>query len=205
MHADLFPQTLLVTHVNGRPQTDSLKFSEYFHKAHKNVLRTIEQVIADVAEEGGTGLTFELTSYKEEGCNRLTFEPITITDSRNRQQRAYRMDRKAFAVLAGRFTGKKALLWQIQYHEAFEAMEVQLHAQADREAHALYQVRPRWQAIARNPGLSRQALIALTGHRSPASVTACRQRMRQVGLLPGAQGEQKQNGHQARQLSTALT
>lgn len=178
--ADLFPETLLVTNVNGQPQTDSLKFSEYFHKAHKNVLRTIEQVIADVAEEGGSGLTFELTSYK-------------VKQSKPRPM--YLMDRKAFAVLAGRFTGKKALLWQIQYHEAFEAMEAQLHAQAEREAHALYQVRPRWQPIARNPGLSRQELIALTGHRSPASVTACRQRMREVGLLPGVPGGQKQSGH----------
>ena len=34
-----------------------------------------------------------------------------------------------------------------------------------------------------HPELPRQQLISLTGHKSPGSITACRRRMRQVGLF----------------------
>ena len=95
----------------------------------------------------------------------------------------YVMDRKAFSVLAGRFTGKEALRWQIDFYDAFEAMERQIATQKEREANALYALRPKWAPIVQHPELRRQQLIGLTGHKSAGSITACRRRMRQVGLL----------------------
>ncbi|MDR1424278.1 MAG: hypothetical protein LBI92_06735 [Azoarcus sp.] len=39
--------------------------------------------------------------------------------------------------------------------------------------------------IFERPDLPRAGLIALTGHKFPGSITACRRRMREVGLLEG--------------------
>lgn len=97
-HPDLFPETLLVSLDHGHVFTDSVRVAAYFQKLHKNVLRVIEQLIADLAEEG---------------IGRLNFEPSSYLNAQGKRQPMYRMDRKAFAVLAGRFTGRKALLWQI--------------------------------------------------------------------------------------------
>ena len=89
------------------------------------------------------------------------------------------MDRKAFCLLAGRFSGHYALCWQLSYHDAFETMERELAAIKERESMALYTLRPRWKVIVNHPDL-----IAVTGHKSPVSITA-RISMREVGLLEG--------------------
>lgn len=144
----------------------------HFRKPHKNVLRAIDNVLKTCAEGSD---------------HRLNFEPMIYLDDAGkgarREQRMYRMDRRSFSVLVMRFTGPQALSWQLDFYDAFDAMERQLVAQRDREANALYALRPRWKAIAEHPEYRRQQLIGLTGHRSPASITACRRRMREVGLF----------------------
>lgn len=95
----------------------------------------------------------------------------------------YRLTEEGFALLAIGFTGNEALVWKIQFLNAFREMERQLLAQQAREANALYQLRPRWQPIVQHPELNRQKLIGLTGHKSAGSITACRRRMRDIGLL----------------------
>ena len=40
---DLFPETLLVQRNGERIYTTSLKVAEHFHKAHRNVVRSIEK------------------------------------------------------------------------------------------------------------------------------------------------------------------
>jgi Rha family phage regulatory protein len=47
-----------------------------------------------------------------------------------RQDSAYLLNRDAFTLLAMKFTGKKALAWQLQYIEAFNSMEAALRQQA---------------------------------------------------------------------------
>lgn len=168
LYPDLFPETLLVTIRNGHTETDSLKVAERFQKAHRNVTRDIENLITEVEKLGGDALNFERISYR---------------DSMNRERKMYRMDRLAFSVLANRFTGTKALAWQLDYHRQFEQMERQLVAQRERESNALFQLRPKWQPIVAHPEFKRAQLICITGHRSPNSITACRRRMRQVGLI----------------------
>lgn len=176
--ADLFPETMIVACINGTPMTDTLEVAKYFKKRHTEVLRAHANLECS------------------EAFRQRNFASANYLDAQKKPRQMVRMTRNGFAFMAMGFTGKEAAFWKESFLDRFDAMEAQLHAQAEREAHALYQVRPRWQPIARNPGLSRQELIALTGHRSPASVTACRQRMREVGLLPGVPSGQKQSGHQ---------
>ena len=45
------------------------------------------------------------------------------TDSMNRTQREYLMNRDGFALLAMGFTGKEALEWKLKYINAFNQME----------------------------------------------------------------------------------
>ena len=171
LHSDLFPETLLVMIRDGHTETDSLKVAEHFHKRHKNIIQSIEILITEVEKLGG---------------DRLNFQPISYRDAMNREQKMYRMDRLAFSVLANRFTGTKALAWQIDYHKAFEQMERQITAPKELAQKALFTMRPAWPVILDHPDMRRGDLIGLTGHKSEDSITACRRRMRQVGLLPSA-------------------
>ncbi|MDR1349791.1 MAG: Rha family transcriptional regulator [Zoogloeaceae bacterium] len=166
--AGLFPETLLVSNEGGRIFTTSLKVAGHFHKAHRNVVRSIERLLEELPVEAFNVLNFERVEYKDKkGEMRLMFQ----------------INHDAFAVLAMGFTGKEALAWKLDFLNAFRQMERELAALKEREAAALYAIRPRWQPIVAHPDYKRAALIELTGHKSPASITACRRRMRQVGLL----------------------
>jgi hypothetical protein len=70
--------------------------------------------------------------------------------------------------------------------EVFDAVISAHVEQAGRESAALYAIRPRWKPIVAHPDMKRAALTELTGHKSPGSITACRRRMREVGLLEGS-------------------
>ena len=168
-HTDLFPETLLVSIRDGHTETDSLRVADRFHKAHRNVMRDIEKLIAEVHNIGGDALNFERISYR---------------DSMNRAREMYRMDRLAFSVLVGRFTGTKALAWQIPYHRQFEQMERALAQLTTRYANALDLVKPSLRPVVEGTeqGLSRIAIAGQLG-KSPASVTYYRRSARRLGLL----------------------
>lgn len=100
-----------------------------------------------------------------------------------REAMEYHLSHDGFALLAMGFTGSEALRWKVAFLEAFRQMEADLARALEREAAALYRLRPRWLPIARNPGMGRAQLITLTGHASVGSITACRRRMADVGLL----------------------
>ncbi len=111
------------------------------------------------------------------------FRPVKIGQGAIRQEKFYHITHDGFALLAMGFTGKEALEWKVKFLTAFRDMERQLAAIKEREANALYAMRPRWKAIVAHPELNRGELIVLTGHKSPNSITACRRRMREVGLI----------------------
>lgn len=168
MNTDLFPETLLVANEGGRIYTTSLKVAEHFHKAHRNIVRSIEKLLEELPVEAFNVLNFERVEYKDKkGETRFTFH----------------LNRDAFYVLAMGFTGKEALRWKLDFLAAFRQMERELAAVKERESAALYAIRPRWKPIAEHPDMCRAALTELTGHKSTASITACRRRMREVGLL----------------------
>ena len=169
MKPDLFPETLLVNINDGHTFTTSLKVAEHFHKQHFHVLRDIEKVIADAAELGISLSNFGLSDSK---------------NSRGKTRPMYTLDRKAFAILAGRFTGKQALRWQIDFYDAFDAMEQQLLARVEREAAALYRLRPLLAPVVAGTeqGL-RRAAIGASVNRSVGSITYHRRTARRLGLL----------------------
>ncbi len=176
MNTDLFPQTLLVSRDGERVYTTSLKVAEHFQKAHYNVLRDIEKLQADYAEVGLSALSFEATSYKTH---------------QSKPRPMYVMDRKAFSILAMRFTGKKALVWRDDFYNAFEAMEAELHRLHTAKAHALDMLRPNLQAVIDGERVgANRALLARYMGKTVGSVTYHRCVARRLGLIGQRQGAQ---------------
>jgi Rha family phage regulatory protein len=172
---DLFPETLLVQNEGGKLTTTSLMVAQHFHKEHRNVVRDIEKLIQDVADTGFSLLNFEQSDFQNQ---------------RGKTYKSYKMDQKAFSVLAGRFTGKKALVWQLEYHDAFEAMQTYIDKSQARFGDALNELRPKWRPtlLGDAQGLARKDIILMTGHKSVGGVTAARAAMRKFGLLPAKNG-----------------
>jgi Rha family phage regulatory protein len=96
--------------VDGRPMTTSLTVAEHFGKRHKNVLRDIEGLRAQVSEDFG----------------RLNFEPSSYLNEQKKPQPMYRLSRDGFAMLAMGFTGTAAVKWKEAYIRAFSLMERRL-------------------------------------------------------------------------------
>ncbi|MDR1424276.1 MAG: Rha family transcriptional regulator [Azoarcus sp.] len=196
---DLFPETLLVESKGGRIYATSLKVAGHFHKLHRHVSRSIESLIWTLAEPGfhRPKLDGETESHPPKLDGEIDpsddlsaafpdlFVPFIYTTERGRSYRAWRITHNGFALLTMGFTGKQALRWKLDFLAAFRALERELAILKERESLALYNLRPRWKAIVERPDLPRAGLIQLTGHKSPGSITACRRRMREVGLLEG--------------------
>lgn len=107
-----------------RVVTTSLKVAEVFGKEHKNVLQSIENLVA----ENSAAKFFNLATYKNRG----------------KEYPMYEMDRDGFSLLVMGFTGEKALKWKIEYINAFNAMEAELKR--------IYTERQQWQ-IERDKGV----------------------------------------------------
>lgn len=104
--------------------TTSLKVAEVFEKEHKNVLQSIENLVA----ENSAAKFFNEVTYKNRG----------------KKYPMYEMDRDGFSLLVMGFTGEKALKWKLEYIEAFNAMEAELKR--------IYTERQQWQ-IERDKGV----------------------------------------------------
>lgn len=95
----------LINVKNEEAVTTSLQIAEKFEKRHKDVLRAIENL---VAQNCAAKKMFKRDSYKDE---------------RGKEQPVFFMNRDGFSLLAMGFNGKKALEWKLKYIEAFNAME----------------------------------------------------------------------------------
>lgn len=187
LHPDLFPETLLVSREGERIFTTSRKVAEHFHKNHQHVLRNIEKLLVDLESDSSILRSQtesdgpKLDSQTE--FSRLNFKQSDYKNSRGKTYPMFKLTEEAFALLAMGFTGKEALAWKVQFLSAFRDMERQIVAQQKRESNALFLLRPKWGPIVARPDMRREQLIGLTGHRSPNSITACRRRMRDIGLI----------------------
>ena len=94
----------------GNPVTTSLLVAIKFEKDHKNVLQAIRDLIR-TAENPAVNLMFYETTY---------------LNSQNKTQPLFIMNQDGFTVLAMRFTGAKALEFQLEYIKAFNKMREQL-------------------------------------------------------------------------------
>lgn len=92
---------------NNEAVCDSLQVAERFHKRHADVIRAIDNLIANDSTQNCVQC-FRITSYK---------------DDTGKSNRMYRMNRDGFSVLAMGFTGKKAMAWKWDYIKAFNQME----------------------------------------------------------------------------------
>ena len=96
---------------NGAVFANSRDVAAYFGKEHRDVLRTIDRLIA---QEATLGLR--------------NFAHLPHTGpSGSRQYRSFGMDRAWFTLLAMGFTGAKARRSKLRYMEAFDALEAEVH------------------------------------------------------------------------------
>jgi len=95
--------------------TTSQQIAAAFGKQHNNVLRSIRA----------------LADQLPGSFNALNFEPVAYLDEKGESRALYRITRDAFALLAMRFTGKKALMFQLAYIQAFNAMADYIKNQRD--------------------------------------------------------------------------
>ncbi|MGE9550427.1 Rha family transcriptional regulator [Erwinia amylovora] len=106
---------------NGKAITTSLSVAEYFHKRHDNVMDKIRSVIAECDEK------YHLLNFKE------VVREVPGGDGAMRKMPMYELTRDAFVLIAMGFTGKKALQWKINYINAFNRMEAELHCTESRD------------------------------------------------------------------------
>ena len=86
----------------------SIQVAKDFEKPHKDVLKKIDNILRKNSAKNFALLhMFKLSKYKSE----------------NGFQKCYLMNRDGFSLLVMRFTGDKALEWQIKYINAFNKME----------------------------------------------------------------------------------
>lgn len=90
---------------NDEAVCDSLQVAEKFKKEHRNVLQSVDSLIA---EKSAVKAMFKAAHYRAE--NGQTY-------------RKFYMNRDGFSLLAMGFTGKRALEWKLQYISAFNQME----------------------------------------------------------------------------------
>lgn len=90
--------------------TTSLILAEAFEKEHKNVIRVIETKIGELKIEQSSKM----------------FSKGEYTNSQNKQQPMYYLNRDGFTFIAMGFTGKKADEFKLKYIDAFNKMENQI-------------------------------------------------------------------------------
>lgn len=94
----------------GNPVTTSLLVAIKFEKEHKNVLQAIRELIR-TAENPAVNLMFYESTY---------------FNAQNKTQPLFIMNQDGFTILAMRFTGAKAMKFQLDYIKAFNGMREQL-------------------------------------------------------------------------------
>ena len=100
---------IIITYDNDhqQPVVSSLQIAEDFGKQHKNVIQSIQNL---VAENSAAKSWFYETTY----------------ESRGKQYPMYLMNKDGFTFLVMGFNGKLANEWKIKYIQAFNVMERQI-------------------------------------------------------------------------------
>lgn len=97
---------------DGRLVVSSRQIAEHFEKNHRDVLKAIDSLMAEVGSAQKFADLFMLGEYRNE---------------QNKQvYREYLLTRDGFSLLVMGFNGSKALSWKLKYIEAFNQMEKQL-------------------------------------------------------------------------------
>lgn len=101
----------------GTPVTDSLKVAQVFGKEHKNIIRTIRNILTPSI------LRSEEKSPAQKLAHVKWFAESTYLDAQGKQRPMFLMTRDGFSLLAMGLTGAKAMQFKVGFIEQFNAME----------------------------------------------------------------------------------
>lgn len=91
----------------GTPVTDSVKVARVFEKQHKNVMKSIRNILGSA----------------QNLANQNWFYETTYTDAQGKRQPMFLMNRDGFSLLTMSLTGKKAMAFKVAFIEQFNRME----------------------------------------------------------------------------------
>ena len=91
----------------GTPVTDSVKVARVFEKQHKNVMRSIRNILGSA----------------QNLANQKWFAETTYTDAQGKRQPMFLMNRDGFSLLTMSLTGEKAMAFKVAFIEQFNRME----------------------------------------------------------------------------------
>jgi Rha family phage regulatory protein len=143
-------ESLVYKNSEGKPVTNSLLVAEKFEKNHKDVIRSIQNLMA-------------------QNCAvRNMFVETTYISERGRNEPMFVMNRDGFSLLVMGFNGKEALKFKLDFIGAFNRMEEILMAAQDNEA------------VLSEDSARRRWLLANEKKQLNATITNCMKRLKEV-------------------------
>lgn len=91
---------------NGTPVTDSVKVAQVFGKMHKNIMKSIRNIMGSAQNLANDW-----------------FAETTYTDAQGKRQPLFLMNRDGFSLLTMSLTGEKAMAFKVAFINAFNKME----------------------------------------------------------------------------------
>ncbi len=107
MTTELTIQQVVYKTEKGTPVTDSVKVAEVFGKMHKNVLKSIRNILGSA----------------QNLAHKTWFHQVTYIDGQGKTQPMFLMNRDGFSLLAMSLTGERALQFKVGFIQQFDAME----------------------------------------------------------------------------------
>ena len=115
----------LVKVINDQPVTSSLQVAEVFEIEHKNVLRDIRDLSADVSKSlESSNLSNVYTS--------MFYEDFYEVKGNKRKYPMYYMNKDGWTLLVMGYRGKKATQFKLQYIAQFNKMEQEIKSQSQK-------------------------------------------------------------------------
>jgi Rha family phage regulatory protein len=117
-------QDLVYYSPKGNAITDSVKIAEKFGKRHDHVLRDIDRLVSQLADnqDPKIGVVF------------YQVDDVVQLGSKTQNNRKFIMNRDGFSLLIMGFTGKKAFAFKLDFIAAFNEMEQKLKMLAAQQA-----------------------------------------------------------------------
>ena len=94
----------------GTPVTDSVKVARVFEKQHKNVMKSIRNILGSA----------------QNLANQKWFAETTYTDAQGKRQPMFLMNRDGFSLLTMSLTGEKAMAFKVAFIDQFNRMEASI-------------------------------------------------------------------------------
>ena len=107
MTTELSIQQVVYKTSKGTPVTDSLKVARVFDKQHKNVMKSIRNILGSA----------------QNLANQKWFAETTYMDAQGKRQPMFLMNRDGFSLLTMSLTGEKAMAFKVAFIEQFNRME----------------------------------------------------------------------------------